>query len=223
VRGGGLWLTRALTAGILGSNAPSPNPSREGRGIARVTSVNNMVDKESETPPRNDRGVISFRPVGPEDEGFLREVYASTRADELALVPWDAAQKEAFVRLQFAAQTEHYAKYYPTATHDIILFDDRPVGRLYVARLDEEIRIIDIVLLPQYRNAGIGTPIIQGLMAEAARAGKPLRIYVEMFNPSLRLFQRLGFSSISSVEEAGYRFLLEWRPAPERHLATGSQ
>ena len=183
-----------------------------------------MVQNQSTARPAHERrsdegtgqgsngGVVSFRPVRPEDEAFLRQVYAGTRSDEMALVPWSEAQKEAFVDMQFAAQQQHYAAYFPAATHDVILLDDRPIGRLYVERREHEIHIIDIVLLPQDRNAGIGTPIIRDIMAEAARDGKAVRIYVEAFNPSLRLFARLGFSAI---EEVNYRFLLEWHsPAP---------
>ena len=150
---------------------------------------------------------ITLRPVGPDDYDFLVEVYGSTRAEELALVPWTAEQQQAFVRSQFAAQQDHYAKKYPAASHDVIMSDDRPVGRLYVARLDQEIRIIDITLLPAERNAGIGSYLIKRLLDEAKRSGKVTRIYVEEFNPSLRLFERLGFSP---SEQQGIHLLLQW-------------
>src|ERR1700754_2392538 len=100
---------------------------------------------------------VVLRPVSADDHDFLVEVYGSTRAEELALVPWTIEQQQAFVRSQFAAQQDHYAKKYPTASHDIIVSNNRPVGRLYVARLDQEIRIIDITLLPAERNTGIGS------------------------------------------------------------------
>src|ERR1044072_8915323 len=89
---------------------------------------------------------ITLRPVNADDYDFLVEVYGSTRAEELALVPWTAEQHQVFIRSQFAAQQDHYAKKYPTASHDIIMSDSRPVGRLYVARLDQEIRIVDLTL-----------------------------------------------------------------------------
>jgi ribosomal protein S18 acetylase RimI-like enzyme len=151
---------------------------------------------------------ISFRPVGPDDEAFLLKVYGSTRSEELAAVPWTEAQREEFLKLQLAAQQQHYRSRYPTADHHIILADNVPVGRLYVARLDEQIRIADLALLPEARGRGIGTKIIKDLMAEAAAQGKPVRIYVESFNPSLRLFERLGFSKIS---EQDFYWLMEWR------------
>ena len=150
---------------------------------------------------------ITLRPAGPDDYEFLVEVYGSTRAEELALVPWNNEQRDAFIRSQFNAQQEHYLKTYPSATHDIILSNGRPVGRLYVARLDHEIRIIDITLLPAERNVGIGSYLIIQLLDEATETGKTTRIYVEEFNPSLRLFQRLGFSP---SEQHGIHLLLQW-------------
>lgn len=153
---------------------------------------------------------ITLRPVSSDDYDFLVEVYGSTRAGEMALVPWTEEQRQAFVRSQFTAQQDHYAKTYPAASHDIIVSDGRQVGRLYVARLDHEIRIIDITLLPAERNAGIGSYLVKQLLDEANRTGKVVRIYVEEFNPSLRLFERLGFAP---SEQHGIHLLLQWNPS----------
>jgi GNAT superfamily N-acetyltransferase len=137
---------------------------------------------------------VSLRPVGPDDESFITEVYGSTREQELAPVPWSPEQKLAFIRMQHAAQQSHYRKHYPEGEQSVILWGDRPVGRVYVARIEKQIRILDITVLPQYRNRGIGTRIIEGLMAEGEESGKPVAIMVESYNPSLRLFERLGFT-----------------------------
>ena len=153
---------------------------------------------------------ITLRPVGPDDHDFLVEVYGSTRAEELALVPWTNEQREAFVRAQFAAAQDHYAEKYPGASHDVILSNGRRVGRLYVGRLEREIRIVDLTLLPAERNARVGSHLIRQLLAEAERTGRALRIYVEEFNPSLRLFERFGFSRI---EQHGIHSLMEWTPS----------
>jgi RimJ/RimL family protein N-acetyltransferase len=118
----------------------------------------------------NALSTITLRPVVAADEPLLLEIYASTRAEEMAMVPWTREQQEEFVRMQFAAQQEQYKKLQPDASHDIIMFKDRPVGRLYVARTEERIEIMDITLLPQDRNSGIGTSLIKALMAEAARS-----------------------------------------------------
>jgi GNAT superfamily N-acetyltransferase len=150
---------------------------------------------------------ITLRPVGPDDNEFLMELYGSTRAEELALTPWTNEQRQAFILHQFTAQQAHYSRTYPAANHDIVLSDGRQVGRLYVARLEREIRIIDLTLLPHERNAGIGSYLIRQLLVEAGRTKQSVRIWVEDFNPSLRLFERLGFSR---SEQQGIHLLMVW-------------
>lgn len=139
---------------------------------------------------------LTFRRITPQDESFLRAVYASTRAAELALVNWTQAQKEAFLQMQFNAQRTHYTTHYPDADFLIIEKAGESAGRLYLARLPEELRIMDIALLPQHCGQGIGTELLGDIITEARAAGKPVRIHVERFNPALRLYQRLGFAVI---------------------------
>ena len=158
---------------------------------------------------------VHLRAAQPEDQSFLLQVYSSTRADELALVPWTAEQRQTFVEMQFAAQQTHYASEYPKAAHDIILANEQPVGRIYVARLNEEIRIADITIIPEQRNRGIGTYLIKGLVDEAVLTSKFVSVYVETFNRSLRLFERLGFVT---GEQNGINVLLRWSTNEVRKL-----
>lgn len=151
---------------------------------------------------------VTLRPATPDDEGFITEVYGSTREQELALVPWSPEQKMAFIRMQHAAQQSHYRKYYPEGEQNVILWGDLPVGRLYLARIEKQIRILDITVLPRYRNREIGTRVIKELMAEGEKSGKPVVIMVESYNPSLRLFERLGFAQ---GEAKGAHVMMEWR------------
>ena len=136
---------------------------------------------------------LTLRPAVTGDADLLRRVYASVRTEELALVPWSDAEKDAFLRHQFDAQHAHYREHYVGASFDVIEVDSEPVGRLYVARWEEEIRIMDIALLPEHRGRGIGTQILRGLLEEGALTGKRISIHVEMNNPALRLYERLGF------------------------------
>jgi ribosomal protein S18 acetylase RimI-like enzyme len=147
-----------------------------------------------------------LRPAAPGDRACLLQVYASTREEELRLVDWSADQKAAFVQQQFEAQDAYYREHYHPATFDVIEVDGASAGRLYVARWEDEIRIIDIALLPEHRGRGIGTALLRELLAEGARAGKRLSIHVELHNPARRLYERLGFVP---VEERGLYLLLE--------------
>jgi GNAT superfamily N-acetyltransferase len=125
-------------------------------------------------------------------------------------VPWDDAQKDAFLRSQFDAQDAWYREHYAAASFDVILIDGEPAGRLYVLRRDAEIRVVDIALLPEHRGIGIGTTLLRDLLTEADAAGKSVTIHVERFNPGLRLYERLGFSI---AEDRGVYLFLERLPA----------
>jgi ribosomal protein S18 acetylase RimI-like enzyme len=153
---------------------------------------------------------ISFRPIAPDDMELLLRVYRSTREEELAMVvDWTAEMKDAFVLQQFSAQHAWYQEHYVGAEFQIILVDGEPAGRLYIHRREREIRLVDITLLPDYRQGGIGTSLVRDLLAEGQAAGKPVTIHVEIYNPAMRLYGRLGFRPI---EERGPYRLLEWRP-----------
>ena len=165
---------------------------------------------ESQSINQPQSASVAYRPVGPADGVFLLELYAGTRADEMAMVPWTDEQQQAFVKMQYTAQQAHYREKFPTASHEIILADGSAVGHRYVARLEQEIRIVDITVMASERNRGIGTLLLRELLDEGKGAGKVVTIYVENFNPSLLLFERLGFRQ---VEEHGVHLLMEWSPA----------
>ena len=145
-----------------------------------------------------DSNNISLRPVADGDREFLLRAYASSREIELSMVPWDEEQKRMFVEHQFDAQTNYYREKYPQATHDIILFKGDPAGRSYVDRTESEIAILDINVLPEFRRNGIATSVVGDLKAESS--GRSVRVYVETFNPSQKLFAELGFVVESQTE-----------------------
>jgi ribosomal protein S18 acetylase RimI-like enzyme len=152
---------------------------------------------------------FTFRPITPQDQEFLLGVYASTREEELAQVDWSRAQKNAFVQMQFEAQHKYYVENYPGAQLQVILVQGEPAGRLYIKRLEKEIRIMDIALLPAFRNRGLGTEIIKQILTEGQACDVPVTIHVERFNPALRLYTRLGFRLL---EDKGVYLLMEWNP-----------
>ena len=151
-----------------------------------------------------------LRAVGPGDREFLYRVYASTRTEELAVVPWDEAEKDTFLRAQFDAQDQWYRENYTRATYEVIVVDGEPAGRLYLHRGEREIRIVDIALLPEHRGNGVGGSLLRDLLAEADAAGRRVTIHVERFNPALRLYERLGFTV---AEDKGVYLFLERPPA----------
>lgn len=136
---------------------------------------------------------VTLRPVVPDDQDFLYEVYASTRRAEMAAWGWNAAQQDAFLRMQFTAQRRSYEMQHTHAAHSIILLDGEPVGRLLVARSEDEIKLTDISLLPEQRGQGIGSGLIRNLLDEAEQGGRTVCLEVLRDNPAARLYARLGF------------------------------
>ena len=149
---------------------------------------------------------VKLRPVTPEDEDFLYRVYAGSRED-ITQLGWDDEQKEKFLRLQFKAQHKQYKAQFCDADFQIILEDEKPVGRLYINQTEEEIRIVDIALLPKFRGKGMGSSLIKQVLAEGKQKRLPVRIHVQQFNPAFQLYEKLGFQT---VDEDGVYFLMEW-------------
>ena len=139
-----------------------------------------------------------MREVTPGDAAFLRRVYASTRQQELALLPLDDAARQAFLEMQFAAQDRQFRQQ-ESARFLVISHGGQDVGRLTLAReagtpgTPGTIRIMDIALLPLWRGQGLGTAVLRGVTEEAEQHGLNLQLYVEEHNPARRLYERLGF------------------------------
>jgi len=151
----------------------------------------------------------ALRPATPEDDAFLFALYGSTRAEELDAWGLAGPPREAFLRMQFSAQQQHYRATLPRADHQIILVAGAPAGRLLVDRREDEIRLADIALLPEHRGAGLGTALVQALLAEARKSGKPVRLHALHGGRAATLYARLGFSTLA-VD--GPYALMEWRP-----------
>ncbi|HEU4766728.1 MAG TPA: GNAT family N-acetyltransferase [Pyrinomonadaceae bacterium] len=153
---------------------------------------------------------VSLRPVTAEDKEFLISVYAGTRAKELAQVQWEEGQKDAFVRWQFEMQQKEYQARFPDARYDVILVDGVPAGRIWVGADDKQIRLLDIAIMGQFQNRGVGTVLLRQLMDEATRTNKVLRHMVFVLNDNAhRFYERLGFTVIEDL--GGYKHM-EWVP-----------
>jgi len=153
--------------------------------------------REGGNRPGKATGLISLDPVCASDETFLYQTYASTRSEEMALTGWSPDQQGPFLRMQFEAQRTSYSAQFPRAGYWVIEFDGAPAGRLIVDRSGPEILLIDIALLPQFRQKGIGSALMGQLLEEATQTGKAIRLHVERFNPILPWYQRLGFRTVA--------------------------
>lgn len=154
--------------------------------------------------------LLSSRSAVITDDPFLLALFGSTRTDQLA-PNWSDQQKHAFIQMQFEAQRRSFR----AADHQIILWQERPVGRTLIKRSEEAFYLVDISLLPEARNKGIGSHLLSELLREAAAAGKPVKLHVVISNPARRLYARLGFKEIdddpSGVDSKVYVEMI-WTP-----------
>ena len=154
-------------------------------------------------------GTITLRTAVEADYDFMRRLYAATREEEMAHFPFDEDRKSAFLDQQFAAQFEHYTVHYPTCERNIILRDETPIGRLWIDEWRDQIRLVDIALMPEARRSGVGTMLVRDVLERGAKTGKPVTIHVEAYNPALHLYERLGFVR---VDTNGVYYFMRWTP-----------
>jgi len=151
-----------------------------------------------------------LREAGEDDGENLFGLFTASRDDLTAAISnWDAAQQESFMRLQFQAQRDQYRHQYPGAQWDVVIRQDEIIGQILVAAIDDELRLVDVSLLPEFRNRGIGNALLSDLLDKAAGENKRVTLHVLQGNPAVRLYERLGFSH--SGEQGIYR-RMEWVP-----------
>jgi GNAT superfamily N-acetyltransferase len=149
---------------------------------------------------------LALRRVTSDDDDFLLSIYDGTRAEELNQVQWEEGQRQAFLKWQFDLQRREYDARFPDAEYDVILIDGEPAGRIWIARTDEEIRLLDIAILAAFQNRGAGTILLRKLIDEAKITGKRLRHMVFVLNNNAhRFYERLGFVEIDDV--GGYKHM----------------
>ncbi len=137
---------------------------------------------------------VSPRPERlPDDGDFLLSLYASTRRPELTGLGWPEREEDAFIRMQFDAQTRHYRESFPNATYSVICIDGERVGRLIVNRADDEIVIVDLTLMPEFRRVGVGGGLVRCLLNEADAGRLPVRCHVLQGSGARRFWERAGF------------------------------
>ncbi len=136
---------------------------------------------------------ITFRPIAHSDIPFLYTVYRSTRIEELSQAHFSKEELEDFLKMQFSLQHQQYMDHYPNATFEVIINDSTPIGRLYMNESEDDMRIMDIALLPEFRNRGIGSTIMHHIIQTSEKLKKSVSLHVEYNNPALRLYEKLGF------------------------------
>lgn len=142
---------------------------------------------------------LQMRLANEQDLDFFKRLYATTR-DELKTLGLSAQQFDELLLSQQKIQEHGVKMTYPEAQQWLIfLKTDQPVniGRLIVDFTDNDWRIVDIAILPEYRNQGWGKQVMLSVMAEAQLSKGSVSLGVMCFNHGAqKLYRQLGFSVI---------------------------
>jgi len=156
------------------------------------------------------------RAIFHDDEAFLHILFRDAHP-EFQQIPVSQREIDSIVSMQFRLQQQGYESQFPESRHDLILLDEEPVGRIWVNRAEEDMTVVDIALLAQHRNKGIGAMLYARVMDEAREAGLPVRCSVERYNTgSFRFHDRLGFRVHEETETMQF---MEWVPPGAEDLA----
>jgi len=151
-----------------------------------------------------------LRLVTAADDGLIEQIYGSTRAD-LEQLPLEPMQKSQLIGAQSQMQLADYARSYPNAEHSIVQVGSEPAGRIIVDRTDEQIYLVDVALLPEFRGRGIGSALIHDLVHEARTRDVPIQLSVLRSNTgAMALYERLGFARDTTAPNDMY-YSMMWR------------
>jgi len=159
-----------------------------------------------------------LRPCEPSDDAFLYDVFATTWASEVAALP-NQKLAQHVLRIQHIAQERRFATRYPGHRRLVVLHGHQRAGRLYLFEAESSLHVVDVTLMPKFRDQGIGTRILHHLMAEATRDGNTVSVGVPRTNKrATGLCAALGFQLVS-VDDLDNSF--EWTPPPTAAQAPG--
>lgn len=153
--------------------------------------------------------MVKLRSAEEKDGSFIEMIYRSTREEELKLTDWTEQQKKTFIKMQSMAQLAEYKEKFPGAAFQVIVYKKKDAGRFYTWENENEIRLIDITLLPQFRGKGIGNYLLMELIKRSNKYQKKISLHVEAINPALQLYQHLGFVHIKNN---GRHYYMERNP-----------
>ena len=161
--------------------------------------------------------MIQLRAVEEKDTAFIEAVYRTTREAELNLTNWSEYQKSAFINMQSAAQLAEYKTKFPDARFQVIIYNKKDAGRFFTCETENDIRLLDITILPEFTGKGIGTNLLNRLIQRSNKIQKKISLHVIASNPAMKLYQRLGFVHIKNE---GFYYYMEREPGD--HSKTSS-
>ena len=136
---------------------------------------------------------ISFRPATPEDFGYCAELYFAGMMQTIREL-----------NLDLEAHTADFRRRWEVAEVRMITRDGTDVGWLQSRTESGTLFLAQLFVAPALQRQGIGTAVMNRIMAEAEDANQAVTLGVVKTNPALRLYRRLGFHTTHEDDRKFY-------------------
>ena len=158
---------------------------------------------------------IRLRMTRNTDAAFERTLHDSNRAD-LKLIDGDRDLVQSVMDFQYQAKSTGHGESYPDAQHYMIEKAGEVIGRLVIDFGHNEVRIVDITVLPAWHGQGVGKTVLQAMQKVAGNLRLPIVLTALRNNlRAVTLYQQLGFRLDPANRPGGVRLLLRWEPATD--------
>ncbi|HNX09658.1 MAG TPA: GNAT family N-acetyltransferase [Methanothrix sp.] len=139
---------------------------------------------------------VALRAACDQDEPFFFRLFCSIREPDFAFL--GDRERDAILNMQYSARQRGLCANWPHARHMIVTEDGESIGRLSIARNGNVLHLIEIALLPERQNRGIGSFLMKQLVKEAGDCqGHQIKLYVFRSSRAVRFYQRMGFVPVS--------------------------
>lgn len=144
--------------------------------------------------------MIHLRPSTPEDVPFLRDLHHRAYRDVVSrqFGVWDEE-----------AQNEWFETALAAAEFSVVECDGQRVGAVAVSVDVECLRLVELQILPEWQNRGLGSTVLEVQMEHARAGRRPIRLRVLRENRARALYERNGFVVIGQTDT---HCLMEWMP-----------
>jgi GNAT superfamily N-acetyltransferase len=141
---------------------------------------------------------VAFRPADVSDFGYCERLYLAEMDYIIRALKLDPDTHVKSFRRQLVA-----------APVRIITLDGADVGWLQTTTDAGSYFLGQMFVEAPHQRRGIGTAVMNRLIAEASRAGQAMTLYVVKINPAKRLYERFGFRVAGEDE---HKFLVRREP-----------
>ena len=148
---------------------------------------------------------ITLRPAVAQDFEYCKRLYLSGMSKIIEELNLDRTAQAAGLQQQWVL-TEI----------QIITLDGSDVGWLQTKTQEDGLFVAQLFVDTPFQRRGIGTEVMNGLIADATHANHAVLLAVVKINPALRLYERLGFYI---VHEDDRKFYMKRDPDVTAHIS----